>query len=77
MDIEVQHLKQQIKTVNSLYPKEYLKYFEEECERREASVSSTWAESNINQILNKKVKKTKLERLEERFYSFDYHDKYF
>ena len=77
MDIEVQHLKQQIKTVNSLDPKEYLKYFEEESERREAPASSTGEESNIEQILNKKIKKARLERLEERFYSFDYYNKYF
>ncbi len=76
MDIEVQHLKQQIKIIKSLDPKEYLKYLEGESERRETSVSSTGEESNIDQILNKKVKKTKLEKLEERFYSFNYHSKY-
>ena len=48
MDIEDQHLKQQIKIIKSLVPKEYLKYLEGECERRETSVSSTGEESNID-----------------------------
>ena len=54
---------------------EYLEYFKKQCERTEASVGSTRTDSSINNILEKNIKISKIKRLEERFYSFNYQEK--
>ena len=45
-------------------------YFKDECEKRENQQASTTDESIINGILNKK---TRIEKAEDIFFSFEYH----
>ena len=69
------HLKQKINEIKEMDHREYLEYFKKECEKKEASVGSTRTDSSINRILEKNIKISKLKKLEDRFYSFNYQKK--
>ena len=74
-NIEVLHLKQKINEIKEMDHRDYLDYFKKECEKKEASVGSTRTDSSINKILGKNIKISKIKKLEERFYSFNYQKK--
>ena len=74
-NIEVCHFQQKIIEVKKMDHKDYLEHFKKECERTEASVGSTRTDTCINNILRKKIKISKIKKLEEHFYSFNYQKK--
>ena len=74
-NLEVFHLKQKINEIKKMDHREYLDYFKKECEKTEASVGSTRTDSSINKILGKNIEISKIKKLEERFYSFNYQKK--